>query len=193
MKIINRDFYKRDTVTVAKDLLGKILVRSLGNDILSGIIVETEAYSDNDPASHSYKGETERNFPMFGTEGFSYVYLTYGNHFCMNIVAKDKSQFSGAVLVRAIEPQSGTFFMYKNRNSNDFYNLTSGPGKLTSALKISRELNNLDLTQDGPLYLIDNINSTKIIETTRIGIKVAVDKKWRFCLKGNKFLSKKPF
>ena len=140
MKILSQEFYHRDTIDVAKDLLGKIIVRVIRGKILSGMIVETEAYrSKDDPGSHAYRGMTERNRVMFGEVGRSYVYFTYGNHYCLNLVAKDDSTAAGAALIRAIEPLHGIELMRKFRKISDIYNLTSGPGKLTKALdKIGR-------------------------------------------------------
>lgn len=189
--ILDRSFYRRDTIVVAKELLGKILVRKINDKLLSGIIVETEAYrSSDDPASHSYKGITNRNKVMFEEVGYSYVYFTYGNHYCLNIVAKDKSTDAGAVLIRAIEPLDGIDIMKWNRNK-DLYELTNGPGKLTKALMIDKRLNGLDLTKEGILYVKNNnINNIEIISTPRIGIKTALDKYWRFYINGNRFVSR---
>ena len=127
---------------------------------------------------------------MFEEVGYSYVYFTYGNHYCLNIVAKDKSSDAGAVLIRAIEPLEGIDIMKEHRNK-DLYELTNGPGKLTKALMIDKRLNGLDLTKEGILYVKDNnINNIEIISTPRIGIKTALDKYWRFYINGNRFVSK---
>lgn len=190
--MLDRGFYARDTVNVAKDLLGKILVRRLNDHILSGMIVETEAYrSSDDPASHSYRGMTNRNRVMFGEVGYSYVYFTYGMYYCLNIVAKDADTKAGAVLIRALEPLKGIEIMKKNRDK-ELYNLTNGPGKLTQALKIDKSLNGIDVTKEGMLYVINGykIDKEKIEATPRIGIKTALDKHWRFYIKDNKFVSK---
>lgn len=190
--IINREFYARDAVRVAKELLGKILVRRINNYILSAMIVETEAYrSSDDPASHSYRGMTERNKVMFGEVGYSYVYFTYGMYYCLNIVAKDANTEAGAVLIRALEPLGGIDVMKKHRGK-ELYNLTNGPGKLTQALRIDKNLNGIDVTKEGVLYIINGyeIDDDIIEATPRIGIKVALDKYWRFYIKGNRFVSK---
>jgi len=194
MRIIERKFYNRDTIDVAKDLLGKILVRVVNGKILSGTIVESEAYrSTDDPASHSYRGKTERNSVMFGEVGHAYVYFTYGNHYCLNIVAKDDATPAGAVLIRAIEPIEGVSFMHKYRKTQDPYNLASGPGKLTQALKITKKQNGVDVTKKGELYILNgkDISRSEIVATSRIGIRVALDKQWRFLIAANKFVSKK--
>lgn len=188
---MDRRFYARDTVTVARELLGKILVRVIDNYRLSGIIVETEAYgSSDDEASHAYRGVTNRNKVMFGEVGYSYVYFTYGNYYCFNVVAKDSNKDAGAVLIRAIEPLEGIEIMKKNRRRED--NLTNGPGRLTQALMIDRNLNGLDLTIKGPLYIINGykLEEDEIVSTPRIGIKVGLDKSWRFYIKNNRFVSR---
>lgn len=191
--IIKRHFYARDTVKVAQELLGKILVRVISNNILTAMIVETEAYkSSDDPASHSYKGLTKRNKPMFGEVGYSYVYFTYGNHYCFNIVAKDEKSSAGAVLIRAVEPLSGIEIMKKKRGVDDIYKLTSGPGRLTQALSIDKSLNEIDLTRECELYVINgyDVAIDKIERASRIGIRDALDKQWRFYIKGNPFVSR---
>lgn len=192
--VLGREFYRRDTVQVAKDLLGKIIVRAVDNNTVSGMIVETEAYrSTDDPASHSHRGRTERNSVMFGEVGHAYVYFTYGNHYCMNIVAKNSHTPAGAVLIRAIEPNDGISFMQKHRDMEDIYNLTSGPGKLTQALAINKKQNGADVTRRGKLYVVNGkqVDESKIVATSRIGIKLAVDKQWRFLIDNNNFVSRK--
>lgn len=194
MKILGREFYHRDTIDVAKDLLGKIIVRVVRGKILSGMIVETEAYrSKDDPGSHAYRGMTERNRVMFGEVGRSYVYFTYGNHYCLNLVAKDDSTAAGAALIRAIEPLQGIELMRKFRKISDIYNLTSGPGKLTKALDITKHQNAVDVTKKGELYVTEGrrIDESQVIAASRIGINLGLDKKWRFLIKDNQFVSKK--
>ncbi|MFQ5920883.1 MAG: DNA-3-methyladenine glycosylase [Nitrososphaerales archaeon] len=195
MRVLGREFYSRDTVEVARDLLGRILVRVLRNGILSGVIVESEAYrSTDDPASHSYRGRTERNSVMFGEVGHAYVYFTYGNHYCLNLVAKDGATPAGAVLIRAIEPLEGVPAMRRRRSTDDPLNIASGPGKLTEALGITKEQNGIDLTtKKGGLYLLDgnHIERSRITATPRIGIRVGLEKQWRFLVADSKFVSKK--
>ncbi len=194
MKIIPREFYNRSTIDVAKDLLGKILVRVINGKILSGIIVESEAYrSIDDPASHSYRGKTERNSVMFGEVGHAYVYFTYGNHYCLNIVAKEDNVPAGAVLIRAIEPIEGIKQMQKFRKIDDLYNLTTGPGKLTQALSITKKQNGTDVTKKGETYILNgkDIDRSSVIATSRIGVSIALDKQWRFLIADNKFVSRK--
>lgn len=194
MRIIEREFYNRDTIEVAKDLLGKILVRVVNGKVISGAIVESEAYrSTDDPASHSYRGKTERNSVMFGEVGHAYVYFTYGNHYCLNLVAKDDATPAGAVLIRAIEPIDGISLMRRYRKTQDPCNLASGPGKLTQALKITKKQNGVDVTKKGEIYVTNgkDISKSEIIATSRIGIRVALDKQWRFLIANNEFVSKK--
>ena len=184
MKILPKKFYNRDTVSVAKDLLGKILVRKIGKRELSGIITETEAYmGKNDPASHSSRKKTERNKVMFSQVGMSYVYFTYGMHYCFNVVAKNIEQESGAVLIRSIQPLKGINYMIKNRKTNNISNLTNGPAKLTQALQITSKQYNVDLTKNSNLFIMNGIKPKKILAKPRVGIKIAVDKLWNFSFK----------
>jgi len=186
MKIVPGSFYERDTVTVARALLGKRIIRTLDRFTLSGIITQTEAYCfSNDPASHAYRGKTKRNAAMFGPVGHAYVYFIYGNHFCFNIVARKSTMQAGAVLIRAIEPLKGIDLMHKHRGKKERKILTDGPGKLAQALGITTSHNGVNLVQQGQLYVTegDSIDTTTIYATPRIGISVGQDKLWRFCLK----------
>ena len=127
MKVLPRSFYARNTVTVAKDLLGKTLVRKLGGKTMAGIVTETEAYRyTDDPASHAFRGSTNRNKVMFGHVGIAYVYFTYGMHYCVNAVARSDSYDAGAVLIRSITPKIGINEMMKNRKIDLLTNLTNG-------------------------------------------------------------------
>ncbi len=120
IQVIPRQFYKRDTVLVSRELLGKKLVRVIDSTILVGIISETESYRNDDPASHSFIGETERNKSMFGEVGHAYVYISYGIHFCLNAVARDTDKFkAGGALIRSIIPIKNVDIMIKNRNLED--------------------------------------------------------------------------
>jgi len=181
MKVLPRKFYINDTKQVAKDLLGKELVRKIGSQVLSGIIIETEAYKGkNDPASHAARKKTERNKIMFGEAGRAYVYFTYGMHYCFNVVAKKDSDISGAVLIRAIQPQQGIKSMIKNRKTDNISNLANGPGKLTQAMQITLKQYNLDLTKNSSLFIVNGKKPIKIIVKPRIGIKEGTDKLWNF-------------
>jgi len=180
MTIFSQDFYNRNTLEVAKDILGCKLNRRVGNQVLSGIIVEVEAYTQEDPACHAFKGKTPRAITLFKQPGIAYVYFIYGMYHCMNIVTEEFDR-AGAVLIRALEPIPPT------ENTN-------GPGKLCRALNITKEFNEADVTsEESDLWLEEGIIIPKkqIITTTRIGIKLATDYPWRFYIKDNKFVSKK--
>lgn len=188
MNILKRSFYARSTILVAQDLIGKLLVRSWENNILSGFIVETEAYCGlDDPASHAYKGPTSRNKTMFGPPGHSYVYFVYGNHYCLNIVAKENNVAAGSVLLRDIIPYAGIPEMQILRHSNTITNLTNGPGKIGQAFHLTLVDNDSDVTKKNGLYITEGIDIEphSIIATPRIGISNAQDKLWRFMLKKN--------
>ncbi|KPL03977.1 MAG: hypothetical protein AMJ73_04890 [candidate division Zixibacteria bacterium SM1_73] len=189
-KKLNRKFYNRPTLKVARELLGKYLVVKKEGTYVSGKIVETEAYiGPDDPASHAYRGMTRRNKVMFGDPGYAYVYLTYGMHHCLNFVTERKG-FPAAVLIRALEPSEGIEIMRKRRKIEDLKNLTNGPAKVCQALGIDRTLNGADLCSD-VIYVEDRENEpAKIVFTSRIGIKEGKDKKWRFYIENNEFVSK---
>ena len=180
-----REFYARNTVQVAKDLLGKTLVHKIGKKTVSGIITETEAYRhSDDPASHAFRSITERNKAMFGEVGHAYVYFTYGMHYCVNAVAKSKNFQAGAVLIRSLEPKDGIDFMIQNRKADDVSNLTNGPARLTMALGITKIHYGEDLVNSLHLYITDEdkING-KISTGSRIGIKQGTEKLWNFKIK----------
>lgn len=184
MKKLNRKFYARDTVVVARELLGKTLVRRIEGKTLAGIINETEAYSyKDDPASHAFSGQTERNKAMFCEVGRSYVYFTYGMYYCFNVVARPQSSLAGAVLIRSILPKKGIDVMIENRKVKKIDELTNGPAKLSQAMKINKEQYGLDLTRDSSLFILDGILEGKIIEGPRIGIRKAKEKLWNFKIK----------
>lgn len=181
MTILPREFYSRDTVTVAKNLLGKKIIRKIGQNEISGIITETEAYGhSNDAASHAFRKITDRNKVMFEEVGFAYVYFTYGMYFCFNVVAKNPKSVAGAVLIRAIKPENGIKIMQKNRENPNLKNLTNGPAKLAQALDITKKQYGVDLTKKSKLYIAEGIEFKKITSSPRIGITKAVDKLWNF-------------
>ena len=196
-KKLSKKFYRRDLLDVAKDLLGKILVKVDGNKILSGKIVEVEAYhGDFDKAAHSYKGITDRTKIMFEAGGYLYVYFTYGAHHCCNVVTGKNGQGT-AVLIRAVEPLSGINYMIKNRfgrklkNNKEIFNLTSGPGKTCKAFGIDRKHTGTDLTGNKIFILnVKKIKSEMIGISKRIGITKSVELPWRFYIKNNPFLSR---
>jgi DNA-3-methyladenine glycosylase len=197
MSCQNSSFYQRPTEVVAKDLVGKKLVRTIRNNKkqfrLTGLIVETEAYGySDDLASHAYVGPTGRNKVMFGDVGRAYVYFTYGNHFCLNVSARRSKVEAGAVLIRGIEPVEGVELMRQFRPVDDIFSLTSGPGKLTQALNITSSLNGADMTSsESEIYIEFGKRPKHIVTTPRIGIARAVDKEWRFVDPSSPFISRK--
>ena len=197
MSCQNSSFYQRPTEVVAKDLVGKKLVRTIRNNKkhfrLAGIIVETEAYGySDDLASHAYVGPTDRNKVMFGNVGRAYVYFTYGNHFCLNVSARRSKAEAGAVLIRGIEPLEGVELMRQFRPVDDIFSLTSGPGKLTQALNITSSLNGTDMTNpESEIYIESGKRPKGIVTTPRIGITRAMDKEWRFVDPSSPFISRK--
>lgn len=189
-KKLNRKFYDRPTLQVAKDLLGKYLVVQKDGHFLSGKIVETEAYIGfKDPASHAYRGLTPRNKVMFGDPGYAYVYLTYGMHHCLNLVTEKKG-YPAAVLIRALQPAEGIEVMRQRRGCQSGKELTNGPAKLCQALGVDRNLNGTDLCLD-TIYVEDRGEVVgKIATSSRIGVNEEKKKKWRFFIENNEFISK---
>ncbi len=184
--------YSNETLGIVPDILGKILVRKIHGKTLAGRIVEVEAYIGDDPASHAAHGMTARNKVMYEEGGVSYIYFTYGMHFCFNIVT-DRKGFPAALLVRALEPLFGIEEMKKRRGTDNLRNLTNGPAKLCQAMGIDRDLNGVRLT-GGKLFLADDgfkVGSESIGKSTRIGIRVGTDIEWRFYLKKSEFLSRR--
>ncbi|MEM3597009.1 MAG: DNA-3-methyladenine glycosylase [Candidatus Bathyarchaeia archaeon] len=191
MYVLERSFYERDPALVAKELLGKKLVRRLNSNILSGRIVETEAYyGEKDPASKAYRGRKKFNELMFLNVGKAFIYMVHGN-WLLNIVAHPKGDV-GAVLIRALEPLNGIEIMQANRNLKSLCRLTSGPGMLTKALAITKALNGVDVTEvSGPLLVVEGGKEIFEIDSSRrIGVKLDLPQNLRFFIKGNKFVSK---
>lgn len=186
--ILRRGFYERGTVDVARDLLGKVLVHGP----TAGIIVETEAYlGGDDLASHSAVGITDRTRVIFGPPGHAYVYLSYGMHDCMNIVA-EAAGTPGCVLIRALQPIEGLDIMrFRRPKARTDRDLASGPGKLTQALGITRKDTGADMTK-GDLVVRTPPAACpfEIIVTPRIGITKCAELPLRFLIKGNKFVSR---
>lgn len=198
MTILQQDFFALPTLTVAQALLGKILVREIKGQHLSGRIVETEAYiGPDDTASHASKGRTPRTEVMFGPAGYTYVYLIYGMYHMLNFIT-EQEDFPAAVLIRAVEPLAGVEQMriHRQRPMPDV-NLTNGPGKLCQALGVDKNLNEWDATTGKKLWLEAENHSPKITVASgpRIGINYATPKDqiapWRFWVEGNRFVSKK--
>jgi len=191
-RIVSRDFYEADVLSVAKGLLGRLLVHCSEGGRTSGMIVETEAYSaEGDPSCHAWRGKTNRNAVMFGPPGRAYVYFIYGNHYCFNVVTNRVGR-AEAVLIRALEPVEGMETMHKRRGKHhQINNLTSGPGKLCAALGIGRSENGLSILEP-PLFIAAyrEIETAAIGISGRIGISRGKEKPWRFFLRDNPFVSR---
>lgn len=184
---------EHDTREAARELLGYYLCRETEEGLVTGRIVETEAYLyKNDPACHASRGKTRRNAAMFGPAGTAYVYFIYGNYYCFNVVT-GKVGSGEAVLIRAVEPVEGLGLMQKRRGAGCAQkNLASGPGKLCQAFAIDKSLNGHDLSRS-PLYLMANsqLPGDLVIKATpRVGVSSGQDKQLRFIIEGNKFLSR---
>jgi DNA-3-methyladenine glycosylase len=192
-KSLKVDFYLQDTLTVAKQLLGKILVIQKNRILRSAKIVETEAYiGDHDPACHAYGKFTNRSSTLYEEGGTIYVYFIYGNHYCFNVVTEPKGK-GCAVLIRAVEPVEGLDFMFKKRGKNiPLHNLTNGPGKMTQAMGIDESFNRKNLfTPSIYIFQPDYQSDFEIVTTTRIGINVGKEFPYRFYIKNNPFVSRK--
>jgi len=189
MTALGNDFYTRNTEVVAKDLLGKILVRRLGDEHLGGIIVETEAYfGAEDPASRAFHGKKRYNSVMFGEPGHLFIYNVH-KYWMLNFIAHDNGV--GGILVRAIEPTMGVETMQKNRPVKRDRDLTSGPGKLTLALDVDRSLNGQLTTDDScEIHVLDNEYDFEMGTSHRIGVTKDLPEHFRFYVKNNKFVSK---
>ncbi len=172
-------FWLRPTLEMARALLGCVLVREMGQQQLAGRIVETEAYLQDDPASHSSGGRTRRNAAMFGPPGTAYVYFTYGNHFCLNVVTAADG-IGEAVLIRAMEPLAGMEEMAARRGRSSQRDLLSGPGKICQAMGIDRSLDGHLLDTPPLRLLVDEWDPGEICEAPRVGISRATDRRWRF-------------
>lgn len=178
---MDENFFARDVVAVAVDLLGaRLLVGGVG-----GLIVETEAYRQDDEASHSFRGPTAGNAAMFGEPGRAYVYRSYGLHWCFNIVCERGS----AVLIRALEPTHELEAMMERRAVGEARKLCAGPGNLCKALAITGEMNGLSVAAD-PFSLVLPSEVPVSASGVRIGISKAAERPWRFAVKGSRYLSR---
>ncbi|MBC7249445.1 MAG: DNA-3-methyladenine glycosylase [Anaerolineae bacterium] len=195
MTPLPREFYARDTLLVARELLGQRLVRWLNGERLSGRIVEVEAYiGETDQACHASCGRTARNAVMYGPPGHAYVYLIYGMHHCLNVVT-EREGFPAAVLIRALEPLEGVATMRRLRPGRPDRELTNGPAKLCQALDIDRTFNGIDLCARGPLFIEAGtpVNETNVGTGPRVGVRGderALTAPWRFFVRGNPFVSR---
>ncbi|AQR92824.1 DNA-3-methyladenine glycosylase [Clostridium saccharoperbutylacetonicum] len=202
--ILNKEFYKQGALILAKELLGKVVVRTVNNLTLKAKIVETEAYvGEIDKASHAYNGRrTDRTEPLFREGGIAYVYFIYGKYYCFNVISGIEDKGEG-VLVRALEPLNEFDYLARKRFGKSFDELsetnkkalTNGPSKLCIAFSIDKSENYKKLYEEGDFYIEDsNDEKFDIVETTRIGIdyaEEAIDFPWRFYIKDNKYISKK--
>ena len=194
MTRLNLSFFERDTLQVARDLLGRRLVRIVDGQRLSGLIVEAEAYiGEDDLACHAARGRTARTQVMYGPPGRSYIYFIYGTYHCLNVVT-EREDFPAAVLIRALEPQEGWESMRRWRASRSDRELTNGPGKLCQALDIDRRLNDINLTTHDGLFLEEGEPeiAEHIAISPRIGLTVpgrAAEAPWRVYVAGNPFVS----
>ena len=184
--LVGQKFFNQPTIELAKALLGKYLV--FGD--LRGKIVETEAYLfHDDPGCHAARGLTNRNAPMFGPAGQTYVYFIYGMYYCLNVVS-GKTGEGEAVLIRALEPIEGIDVMKERRKTNKIENLCNGPGKLTQAFGITNEHNN-QCFLSGELQIHNSREKPEIKTSTRIGLSAGKDLELRFFIAENRFVSKK--
>jgi DNA-3-methyladenine glycosylase len=189
VKTLPRGFYARPTALVARDLVGKILVRRIGKRRISGRIVEVEAYASGDPASHAFRGRTARNRALFEEVGRAYIYQVHG-HFCLNVVAR-KATRAGGILFRSLEPLEGIDLMRRRRPGVRDGDLARGPGNLTRAMGIDMRLYAADMTRKGPLLIADDgALPPPIRRTVRIGVTAARNKPWRFVVDGSPFVTR---
>lgn len=187
-----RSFYERAAVEVAPALLGRTLVRGFPDGTrLAGRIVETEAYEPGDPASHGFRGPTERNAVMFGPGGHLYVYFAYGNHWMMNVVTRRQGEGS-AVLVRAIEPLEGLEVMRRSRGRERVLDLCSGPGKLARALCVDRTHDGADLVRGAAIWIEVGVPPAPddVATSVRVGIRVGLEHRWRSFIRDDTFVSR---
>jgi len=189
--MLPQSFFTQDAVSLAEALLGCELVHTNDGNTTAGIIVETEAYRQDDEASHSFRGQTPRNAVMFGPGGYAYVYFTYGMHYCFNIVAGQKG-FAEAVLIRALQPTQGIEVMEQRRHTTDPHNLCSGPAKLAQAMRLGPDQYGASLTMP-LLHIRDRKLAPSMLTGPRIGIKHAVDQPWRFWVAENPYITKHIF
>jgi DNA-3-methyladenine glycosylase len=193
--ILPAGFYRRHSLHVARELLGCLLVRRLPDGaLLSGRIVETEAYTPDDPSCHAHRGESARARSMFQAGGIAYVYLIYGMYYCLNVVAQAAGE-GAAVLIRAVEPLDGIPQMAAARGTAKIRDLARGPGRLCQALQINRELDGSAITDESCAIVVcqgEPIPDAMVIQTPRIGINVspeAIAAPWRLIVQGNNFVS----
>ena len=187
--VLSRRALPLDTEKLARFLIGKIVVRETRGRILSGRIVETEAYPVGDAAGHAFRGETARTRTLFLSRGHAYVYLAYGAAYMLN-VSSEAAGVGAGVLIRALEPLEGIATMQRNRHVKNLRDLARGPGRLAAALEIDRRLDGIDLCERGPLWLArDPSDAPKIGISTRIGLSKETGRRLRFYARGSSFVS----
>lgn len=188
--MLSRDFYERDTATVARELLGKMLTHRSSEGVTSGKIVETEAYyGKGDPASRASKKKTKLNELMWSRGGLSFIYMIHAN-WMFNVTTEGEGT-PGAVLIRALEPLVGIKLMKKRRGFDDVRTLASGPGKLTQALGITKNQHGLDLTKPNKLSILEgNSEDFEVATSHRIGVTADLERELRFYISGNEFVSR---
>jgi DNA-3-methyladenine glycosylase len=190
--VLDRSFYNRPTLTVAEELLGKILVHTTAAGVTAGMIVEVEAYiGEDDPACHAAPGPTRRNAPLYGPPGVAYVYLNYGIHYLVNAVTEAEGH-PAAVLIRALQPVEGLALMTKRRATGQQIadaDLCRGPGNLTRALGITLAGNQLDLTSSNLQIEDRGLARGTVAWGTRVGIRVGVERPWRCWIAGHPSVS----
>jgi DNA-3-methyladenine glycosylase len=188
-EVITRPELPVDTVELARHLIGKIVVRVTPDAVLSGRIVETEAYPVGDAAGHAYRGERPGNRALFLSPGHAHVYLAYGVSFMLN-VSSEATGVGAGVLIRALAPLEGIEAMQRNRRVEALRDLTRGPGRLAAALEVDRSLDGIDLCRPGPLWLArDGREAPDIGTSTRIGLSKEADRLLRFYARGDRFVS----
>jgi len=186
---VSRSDLPKDTVGLARFLLGKLLVRELDEGRAVGRIVETEAYLTDDPACHAYRGMTPRNRSLFLDPGHAYVYLCYGTSLMLNVASEDRGTGAG-VLLRALEPVEGIEHMRRGRKGSRLLDLARGPGRLTSAMQVDLRHDGMDLFTKGPLWIgSDGTAVESIGESTRIGLTKGADARLRYFVAGSAHLS----
>jgi DNA-3-methyladenine glycosylase len=190
VEVLPVEFFERDPEIVAKELLGKRLIRKLDDEFLEGIIVETEAYYGLlDPASRAYHGQKKYNKPMWNDPGKTFIYNVH-RYWMFNVVAHKPGQI-GAVLIRAIQPTKGIEVMKRNRPVRKVVDLTNGPGKLTTALKIDKGLSEVPVTSNkSEITIVNNRMNLDIGSSHRVGVRKDLKRKLRFFIEGNKFVSR---
>ena len=188
-RVLSRRSLPLDTRKLARFLIGKIVVRETRGHILSGRIVETEAYPLGDAAGHAFRGETARTRTLFLSRGHAYVYLAYGTAYMLN-VSSEAAGVGAGVLIRALEPLEGIAQMQRNRRIQNLRDLARGPGRLAVAFAIDRRLDGVDICERGPLWLAqDSADAPKIRTSTRIGLSREAERHLRYYVRDSAFVS----